>query len=353
MRYFSRISMVAAGAVILLGGPSAFAQSGIDFGGKTVNMYLGGSVGGGVDTFTRTFLNHYRNHLPGNPTIVVRNMRGAGGIQAVAFTYANGAKDGTAMTTMPAGPIQAAAFGDRQLDYDIRNFEWIGSLGVGRSMCFTWHTSSFKSFEDMKAREMVISATGAQSNSTLLPIMVNRTAGTLMRPIAGYGGANSVMAVEQGEVDGRCLTWDSLKTNQSQWIADNLVTFLLDVSLEPNRELPAGVPWIMDVIDNDLDRLAMRLFLTPSDITVPLGLAPGTPEAAVAVHRTAFEATVRDPAYLADAQRRNQDIEPRAGEDVAALINSLFTSDPMAIQRVKDHLAAPRNVGECEGAGCR
>lgn len=353
MRLGSLMRISTIGVLIAFSLTMTRAQADTHFSGKIINMYLGGSVGGGVDTFTRTFLNHYKKYLPGNPTIVIRNMRGAGGMQAVAYSYATGKKDGTAMTTMPAGPIQAAAFYDRKLEYDIRAFKWIGSLARGESMCFTWHTSKFKSLADMRARQMTISATGARSNSTLLPLMVNHTADTRMRPIAGYGGANSVMAVEQGEVDGRCLTWSSLKANHPQWISENKVRILLDVSLRANPELPKGTPWIMDIIDDEADKEVMRLFLTPGDITVPLAVMPGTPDDIVALHRSAFEKAIKDKAYLHDAKRRNQALSPRNGEEVAGMIESLFTARPEYIQKVKDYLASPADIGKCQGDNCR
>ncbi len=352
MRIARNLMLTAASALLAGLWSSGGLQAQTDFRGKTITVYAGGQPGAGVDLFTRTFMPHYANHLPGNPTIIVRNMFGAGGMQAVAFTYAQGAKDGTAMTTMAGGPIQAAAFGDEKLDYDIRGFEWVGSLSSGRSMCFVWHTHPFNNVADMQAKEMTISATGARSNSTLLPIMVNRTLGTKMKPIAGYGGAGSVLAVERGEVDGRCLTYDSLKTSRPDWISEKKVKFLLDVTIDPNPELPPGVPNIMNLIKDPQDKLAMQLFLTPSEITVPFALAPGTPKEAVATHRAAFTKAVQDPKYLADAEKRRQDISPRDGEQVAKLLNELFTAPPAVIARVKEYLADESGIGRCQGDLC-
>lgn len=344
-------ALCLAGAIALASAASV-AHAETNFRGKTITVIAGGQPGAGVDVFTRTFMPYYGKALPGNPTVVVRNLFGAGGIQGVTHAYVNGTKDGTTMTTMAGGPIQAAAFDDRKLQYDIRKFEWVGSLNVGESMCFVWHASKIKTVQDMINMQMTVSATGASSNSTLLPIMINRTVGTKMKPIAGYGGAGSVMAVEQQEVDGRCLTLDSLKTTHPDWIAQKKITFLMDVALKPNEELK-GVPHVMDLIKDPKDKLAMKLFLNPSEITIPYGLSPGTNAEAVATHRAAFLKAVKDPAYLADAKRRKQDIKPKSGQEVAAIIDELFTAPPDVIQRVKDYIKDTSGVGRCKGNLCQ
>jgi tripartite-type tricarboxylate transporter receptor subunit TctC len=323
------------------------------FKGKTINVYAGGQPGAGVDVFTRTFMPYYARVLPGNPTIVVKNLFGAGGMQGVTYAYVNGTRDGTTMTTMAGGPIQAAAFEDRKLQYDIRKFGWVGSLNVSQSMCFVWATSKFKTVKDMLENQMTVSATGASSNSTLLPIMINRTVGTRMKPIAGYGGAGSVLAVEQQEVDGRCLTLDSLKTTHPDWISQQKIRFLLDAGITPNEELPKGTPFIMDLIKDPKDRQAMKLFNLPAEVTIPFGLAPGTDADAIATHRAAFSRAVKDGKYLAEAKRRKQDISPKSGEQVEAIINELFTAPPDVIARVKTYIKDTSGIGRCKGNLCQ
>lgn len=349
----NKLTLTLAGALLLAGASAAPATAETNFKGRTINVIAGGSPGGGVDVFTRTFMPHYARYLPGSPTIIVKNMYGAGGIQGVTHAYVNGTKDGTTMTTMAGGPIQAPAFDDRKLQYDIRKFGWVGSLNVGSSMCFVWNASKVMNVADMKSRLMTVSATGAASNSTLLPIMINRTVGTKMKPIAGYGGAGSVLAVERQEVDGRCLTLDSLKTTHPDWITQKKVRFLMDVALTPNPELPKGTPHIMDLIQDPKDKQAMKLFLLPSEITIPYALPPGTDPDALATHRKYFMMAVKDAKYLADAKRRKQDITPKSGAEVAAIVDELFTSPPDVIQRVKDYIKDTSGVGRCKGDLCR
>lgn len=345
------LALAVAGALLFASAGPAAAET--NFKGRTINVYAGGQPGAGVDIFTRTFMPYYAKTLPGNPTIIVKNLFGAGGIQGVTYAYVNGTKDGTTMTTMAGGPIQAAAFEDRKLQYDIRKFGWVGSLNVSQSMCFVWHTSKFKSVQDMMNTQMTVSATGASSNSTLLPIMINRTVGTKMKPIAGYGGAGSVLAVERQEVDGRCLTLDSLKTTHPDWISQKKIIFLLDAGISPNAELPKGTPFIMDLIKDPRDRLAMKLFNLPAEITIPFGLAPDTNADAIATHRAAFVKAVKDEKYLAEAKRRKQDISTKNGEQVTAIVNELFTAPPDVIERVKSYIKDTSGIGRCKGNLCQ
>lgn len=350
---FPTLCRIFSGAMVLtaLGAGPAVAQT--DFSGETITVYAGGQPGSGVDVFTRTFMRYYAKALPGQPTVVIKNMFGALGTEGVAYAYKQGATDGTTLTTMASRPIQEAVFGGRKPAYDIREFKWVGSLTVGQSTCFVWHDSKIKSVEDMINNQVTVSATGSRSNSKLLPLMINHTTGTRMKPIIGYGGAGSVLAVERQEVDGRCISLDSIEATYPDWIGQNQVRFLIDVSLTPNEALPKGTPNVMQLIEDPKDRLAMRLFLLPAEVTIPYALTPDTDPEAVVTHRVAFGKAVRDPAYLADARRHKQDIRPKSGEEVTAIIKELFTAPPDVIRRVKRYIGDNTAVGRCQGNLCQ
>ena len=345
-RVFTGAAIVAA-----FGAGPALAQA--DFRGETITVYAGGQPGSGVDVYTRTFMRYYAKALPGQPRIAIRNMPGARGTEGVAYAYKKGTADGTTLTTMASGPIQEAAFGGRKPSYDIRKLKWVGSLAVGQSTCFVWHDSKIKSVEDMINNQITVSATGSRSNSKLLPLMINHTTGTRMKPIVGYGGAGSVLAVERQEVDGRCISLDSIEATYPDWIGQNQVRFLMDVSLTPNASLPKGTPNVMQLIEDPTDRLAMRLFLLPAEMTIPYALTPDTNPEAVVTHRAAFRKAVRDPAYLADARRHKQDIVPKGGEEVTAIIEELFTAPPEVIGRIKKYIGDNSAVGRCQGNLCQ
>lgn len=345
--------LVALTAIAILGNaiPAAAKDAAISFQGKTVSLYAGGQVGGGVDVFSRTFMPFLSRYLPGQPTIIVKNMHGAGGMQAVAYDYTHGAKDGTALTTMAGGPIANAVYGDSPLEYKIQDFAWVGSLNVGKQMCMTWHTSTFKTIEDAMKRPMNVAATGARSNTALLPLMLNGTIGTKMKPIAGYGGAADVLAVERGEMDAICYSIDSLRTTHPDWISKHQVRFLLDVSTTGIKSLK-GVPRIMDMIKDPKKKAAMELFLATSEISYPYALTPGTPAAIVKVYRTAFDKAVKDPAYLKQAASQRQNIEPKTGTQVAGVIAKMVSAPSDVVASVKGYLNNPGAVGKCEGSGC-
>jgi tripartite-type tricarboxylate transporter receptor subunit TctC len=350
---FRFLSRLLAGTAVFAAVSTGPAVAQTDFSGETITVYAGGQPGSGVDVFTRTFMPYYAKALPGRPTIVIKNMFSARGTEGVAYAYKNGATDGTTLTTMASGPIQEAVFGGRKPAYDIHEFKWVGSLAIGQSTCFVWHDSKIKSVEDMINNQVTVSATGSRSNSKLLPLMINHTTGTRMKPVVGYGGAGSVLAVERQEVDGRCIPLDTLEVTYPDWIGQNKVRFLIDASLTPNERLPEGTPNVMNLIEDPKDRLAMRLFLLPAEVTIPYGLAPETDPEAVATHRTAFRKAVSNPSYLADARRHNQDIRPKSGEEVTAIIEELFTAPPDMIRRVKRYIGDNTVAGRCQGNLCQ
>jgi len=340
-----------AAASVALATPATAKDAAVSFRGKVVSLYAGGQVGGGVDMFSRTFMPFLAHYLPGQPTIIVKNMPGAGGMQAVSYAYNKGAKDGTALTTMAGGPIAEAIYGDHKLDYDLQTFHWVGSLAVGKQMCMTWRTSAFKTIDDAKKRTMNVAATGARSTTTLLPLMLNAAIGTKFRPIAGYGGASSVLAVERGEMDGICSSIDSLRTTHPDWISGHKMRFLIDVSL---TGIPAlkSVPRVMDMIKDPGKRAAMELFLRTTEIAYPYALTPGTPDAVVKIYRAAFDKAVRDPAYLEQAAKLKQGIEPKSGAEVTDVIQKIVDAPADVVAGVKNDLNNAGSVGKCEGSLC-
>lgn len=302
--------------------------------GKTVTVIVSGGVGGGLDAYTRVLLPHFARHLPGEPTMVVQNMPGGGGVQGVQRLYNVSAKDGTAIATTPAGPVKEPLMGSGKVNYDLRKFGWIGSLTKEDTMCLVWHTSPIKTLEDAKTREVSLSATGAASNSTLGPYLLNDLLGTKFKPISGYDGGTSMLAVERGEVDGRCTTLSSVRTSQPRWISDKLVRGLVAISNIRDVAFP-DTPRAVDLLKSDSDRRALAFFQAPDEIQNPLFMPPGTPDAILQVYRRAFVDTMKDRAYLADAEKRHQSLAPRPGEEVAATIEGMYETPSEVIERVK------------------
>jgi tripartite-type tricarboxylate transporter receptor subunit TctC len=313
--------------------------------GKTVSVLVSGGVGGGLDAYARIFLPYLSKQLPGEPAMVVQNLPGGGGVQGVQRLYNVSAKDGTSIGTTPAGPIKEPLMGSGQVNYDLRQFGWFGSLTNEDTVCLVWHTSPIKSLEDARKREVPISATGAASNSTIGPLLLNDLLGTKFKPISGYDGGTSMLAVERGEVDGRCTTLNSLRTAQPHWLTDKLVRLLLVVSNVDDPEF-ANVPRVRDLLKSDVERKAFDFFLASDDIQNPYMLPPGTPPDVLALYRKAFDMAVKDPTYLAEAEKRKQKVVPQTGDYVQKIIASMYATPPEVIERVKQATSVTGRIGE-------
>lgn len=307
----------------------------VNFQGKTITLYAALGVGGGGDTMARTLIPYFQRNLPGEPVIVVRNMPGGGGIQGVQYLYNVAPHDGTAFGLTPGGPIKEPLMGSSgKATYDLRKFHWIGSLGAEDSVCAVWHTSPIASLQDARTNEVRLAATGAASNSALVPLLINDLAGTKLKPISGYDGGTSLLAVERGEMDGRCMSIASLRATRPNWISDHLVRFLFVTSESDDPDLK-GVPAISALLKSDGDRRALKFFEMPDEIQDPFMLPPGVSAETVTAFRRAFDATVGNAAYLDDAKRHKQTIVSHNGEQVQATIQAMYDTPRDIVERVK------------------
>jgi tripartite-type tricarboxylate transporter receptor subunit TctC len=301
--------------------------------GKTVTLYAGGGIGGGVDLYARTLAPYLGRHLPGEPAVVVSNMGGSGGVQGVQYLFNVAAKDGTAVGTTNSGAVSEPLMGQVKVAYQLDKFRWVGSLLRGNTVCGVWHTSSIKSIEDARQREVTLSATGATSGPARASLLLNALIGTKFRPIAGYPGKAMGLAVERGEVEGTCNTLSSLRTSQTAWLRERTFRLLLQVAVVADPDYP-GVPRVVDLIKSPADRQLLDLYLLPYEFNNPFMLPPGTPDDVVATYRKAFTAAVRDPEYRADAAKRRQIIDPRDGDDVTNLVRQLLATPPDVVRRM-------------------
>lgn len=327
-----RMLVVAASALLLAPHAAAAQDMAEQLRGKVVTLYIGGGVGGGVDALARSLIPYLTKHMPGNPAIIVKNQPGAGGMQAVENLYATAPKDGTAIGTTATGPIVEPVLGTTPVHYELLKFHWIGSLANDQTTCFTWQTSSVKTIDDAKTREVPLSTTGARSNSTLIPLMLNAVLGTRFKMIPGYDGGTAMLAIERGEVDGRCTSIGSIHATNAAWITEKKITMLVQVGLAKDPEFPE-VPLALDLAPNAPDRAAMEFFLIPSAIQDPFMLPPGVPDAMVVAWRRGFDAAVADKGFLADAEKRHQDARPNNGEYVQKALEKMFSAPRPVIDR--------------------
>jgi tripartite-type tricarboxylate transporter receptor subunit TctC len=272
-------------------------------------------------------------------------MPGAGGIQAVSYLYNIAPKDGTAIGTTNAGPVSEPLIGKgKALTYDLQKLRWIGSLVKGDTVCAMWHDSPVKSLADAEAREVTISATGATSAPTRTALILNALLHTKFKPIAGYDGGSSLLALERGEVDGTCMTLGSLKTTRPQWLTEKKLNPIVQVALDPIPDYP-DVPRAITLLKTDEERKMLEFFLLPYEFGNPYYLPAGASDETLAGYRKAFDAAMDDREYRADSEKRRQKVQPRKGDEVATLVAHMFATPKDIVQRTIEATDPQGRVG--------
>jgi tripartite-type tricarboxylate transporter receptor subunit TctC len=302
--------------------------------GKQVNMLIASGAGGGYDTYARTLARHMTKHIPGNPVIVPRNMPGAGGLIAANALYNNTPADGLTFAALTNGAAMDPLFGERAARFDAQRLNWIGSIGKLDNICITWQGSPLTRIDQAKAREVAVSASGAGGNSSIMPKILNQFVGTKFKVIGGYTeGSGTTLALERGEVDGVCgLSYSTLKTMHPDWFRDRKVNVIVQIGLQKSPDLP-DVPNALDLIPNVEDKQVLQLILVRQEMGRPFAMPPGVPADRVGILRQAFEATLKDPAFIADAARLQMEIDPLTGAQIQGLLQTAYATPRPIVQR--------------------
>jgi tripartite-type tricarboxylate transporter receptor subunit TctC len=320
------------GAGVVLAGP-ATAQEPF-YKDKQIRLIVGSAPGGGYDAYGRLVATHMRRHIPGNPTIVVQNMPGAGSL-VLANHLANVApRDGTVFGAVNALLATEPLLHPERVKFDPRQFRWLGSALRENHLGLVWHTSPVKSFADVFREELIVAGTGGATN--LFPVVTNGILGTRIKMIPGYQGTkNGMLAMERGEVGGNVgITWASLKATTGTWLREGKIKVIVQFGLHRHPELP-DVPWIYEFARNADDRAAMDLAFGTQEFGRPFITPPGVPDATVAILRTAFEKTMNDPEFRADAEKRQIDLDFTSGAEIEQLIESIYRTPPAVVERMK------------------
>jgi tripartite-type tricarboxylate transporter receptor subunit TctC len=298
--------------------------------GKTVNLYIGAPSGGGYDIYARLVARHLGAHIPGKPFVVPRNMPGAGGRTSAGHVYSVAVPDGLSLNASEQALALEQAIGDHKIPVDMAKFNWIGSPNSDNKVVTTWHTSGVQTVEDAKRQEVVMGATSNTTSAQYLKAM-NALIGTRFKIVFGYPGGNEVnLAVEKGEVAGRgSSSWATWKARPDV-LRDRKVNVLVQVGFSKAPELP-DVPLLMELATKAEDRAMLELLSAPSAIGHPLVTSPGVPKERVDALRAAFDAMMRDPAFLADAAQAKLDISPTPGAQLAAIVNDILSA-PAAVR---------------------
>ncbi len=322
-------------SVLIATGASA-QQSVADFyKGKNIDLYIGLSAGGGYDLYARITAKHMEKHIPGNPSIVPKQMVGAGGQKAAAFVYEVAPQDGTALVAAPQEIALDQALGTLAINFDATKANWIGNPSVDNNVIVLWHTSGVKTIEDAKKKEYVIAATAANGASAQYPQVLNSLVGTKFKIIAGYpGGRDMDLAMERGEVHGRgSNAWASYKATQPDWLKDGKINLLAQIGLAKDPELP-NVPLLMDLGTTPEDRAALKLLSGVAAVGRPLVMGPAVPPERVAALRRAFDLTVKDPAYIAELQKINLPLNAMGGEELQKIVTDMVNTPKPIVERL-------------------
>ena len=314
----------------------AMAQEPVsDFAGKTISLYIGNSVGGGYDLYARAVARHMTKHLQGAPTIIPKNMEGGGSMRAANFMAELAPRDGTAIATIGRGTIFAPLMGQPGATFDATALSWIGSANDEVSACAAWHTSGVSSFDDLKKKELIIATTVATDDATQLPKLLNGLFGTRFKAVLGYpGGTQMNKAMESGEAQGRCgLSWGSFKATHPQWIEKKLVTPLFQVGLAKHSDLP-DVPLLSDLATNEEQRQMIATFVARQVMGRPFFAPQQVPASTVVALREAFDATMRDPEYRAEAEKMRLEVNPVSGAQVQDMVAEIYRTPRAVIQNI-------------------
>lgn len=305
---------------------AALAQSPADvYKGKTIDVVAGFTVGGAYDVYARLLARHIGRHIPGAPLVVPRNMEGAGSLRLANWLYQVGPKDGTVIGTFGRGVAFDPLLGVQGAAFDATKFNWIGSANDEVSVCVAWTASGITSIEDVIARELIVGGSGGSADTDQFPKILNGVIGTKMRLIVGYPGGNDInLAMQRGEVKGRCgWSWSSVKSTQAAWLRDKTISVLVQLSFAKHADLP-DVPLVMDLAKTDEQRQILKTIFARQVMGRPFAAPPGTPKERVEVLRRAFDATMKDADFLAEAEKIGIEITPVSGEKVQELVAEVY-----------------------------
>jgi tripartite-type tricarboxylate transporter receptor subunit TctC len=315
----------------------ARADSVADFyAGKTISLIISTGVGGGVDTNARIIAKHLGDHIPGNPSVVPKNMTGAGHLQATNYLYAQAARDGTFIGAILPAFVGYQVLDGRGAQYDARNFNFLGSSDVENANLYTSSSLGVKHIEEIKTRKALMGATGAGSWTMLYPTLLNNMLGYRFKIVAGYKSTNEIhLAMERGEVFGRAGNFfSSLKAQNPDWLPNKKIDMLMQIGAVRDPEWP-DLPLLTDLATNDEQRAIFKLFSAEVALGRVFLTTPGVPADRLAALRKAFEETLRDPAYVEDARKVEMQVRPLTHQQVKALADEIVNLPPELIAKAK------------------
>jgi tripartite-type tricarboxylate transporter receptor subunit TctC len=337
----TRSILMGAGAMLVSGLVSgwafdAAAQNAAKFyKGTNVNLIVGYNPGGGYDAYMRLLGRHIGRHIPGKPSVVSKNMPGAGSLKAANFLYNVAKKDGSIFGMFAGGVAVDALIGGRKTKFDPRKFNWVGSMTESSSACWAWHTSGFKNLKDVMKKELVIGATSGGSSTFAWPTTMNAFLGTKFKVIPGYRGTSGItLAIERGELKGVCGYFiSSIRNRKPDWLRDKKVVMLVQEANKRHADYP-NVPTVFEYAKDEKTKQAFKLVFGWQVMGRPFTLPPGVPADRVKAMRGAFAATMTDAKFLADAKKSRLQIAPRSPKQIYAYLNEAWATPKSVVRSV-------------------
>jgi tripartite-type tricarboxylate transporter receptor subunit TctC len=307
---------------------------------KTIRIVISTGVAGGYAEYARVIAEHMGRHIAGNPSFIVQSMPGAGGLQAANYLFTQALQDGTTIGIVHSSVPLAPLWGSKGVRFDTLKFNWLGSLDRVDGMCISWNASPIKTWADMLSKEMTVGSSGAGSQMETYPAILNKLFGTKIKVIAGYkDGVAVYIAMERGELDGRCggqLT--VIKSTRPHWLTERKIQVPILIAQKRSPEFP-DTPTVMEFVKDEPTRQQLDLVMLTQGLDRPVMLPPGVPAERVRELRAAFDATMSDPAFRADIERRNLHIDPVPGEEMARAFERAFALPPEIIAGAREMMA--------------
>jgi tripartite-type tricarboxylate transporter receptor subunit TctC len=336
--------VAAATAGVALAVSNAAAQGSLEdhFRGKTITVIIPTGPGGDRMANATPFMRYFGRHLPGNPNVVPSFMPGAGGAVGMNYLQSVASRDGLAIATPLAPVVLAQVTGEKSVRYDTAKMSWIGRTADATQVLYVRDNVGVKDFNDLKTKKVVIGSTGPASASTIIPYVMNHVFDTKMHVVLGYGGSGAFnLAVQRGETDGALTTWNYVGNNFSEQLKNGSLRILFHVALSPNPELPK-IPLALDMTTNDADRALIELMSSSSEMGQTFVAPPGVPPQIVQALRTAFDATVKDPDYLAMMQKAGNSLNPMGGEALTKIVAKTIVTPQDVIDRYRKAITISR-----------
>lgn len=321
-------------AAAMLGTAPAKAQEANFYAGKTITFVVGFTAGGGYDIYARTLARHFGNHVPGKPTVIVQNMPGAGSLTAVRYLDTTAQKDGTVVTAFNPGVITDSLTNPEKIKLKLDQFGWLGSITRDIRICYAWNGAPVKSWDDLaKGTEFIMGATGLNTSNYVNGAVLRNLFGLKIKQITGFPGSNEMrLAIERGELHGDCGSWSSITPD---WIKNNRITPLLSFTTRTLPGMPPKLPYIGTLAKTDEQRQILSIILAAGELGRPYIVNRQVSADRLVILRKAFDATVKDQAFLDEAKRQDLPVDPVDAKEAETILKAVYAAPAELVAKAK------------------